>query len=220
MSVTRWTMVTILALAFSGGGFVLSAQQGRTGTGLGVYGLGPRLGENVQFALELRDQLGLSADQIASLNELQAGISRDVEPVAAEIANLRGRLMAGEVDGVSGIDQLQGLLAQYQAAADPYRIQVETILTPAQHEMLQTVMWNSRPAPGLGLYGAGMGPGIGLDYGLGWSQGAGLARPGGLGVGLARPRGLGVGLGRGLGRGAGRVLGRGMGRGRGLRWWR
>jgi hypothetical protein len=210
MSATRWTMVTMLALALSGGGSFLSAQQGRTGTGLGVYGLGPRLGENVQYALELRDQLGLSADQIASLNALQDGISRDVEPVAAEIETLRGRLMAGEVDGVSGIDQLQGLLVQYQAAAAPYRIQVGTILTPAQHETLQTVMWNSRPVSGQGLYGAGMGLGVGLDYGLGLGQGAGLARP----------RGLGVGLGRGLGRGAGRVLGRGMGRGRGLRWWR
>jgi hypothetical protein len=85
---------------------------------------------------------------------------------------------------------------------------VETILTPAQHQTLQMVMWETRPGLGRGLYGAGTA--LGWEYGLGLGQGAGLARPGSL-----RP-----GLGQGLGRGSGRGLGRGMGRGRGLRWWR
>ena len=210
MSLTRWMTAAMLFLALSGGGVVLSAQQGRGGPGLGVYGLGPRLGENVELALSLQNELGLSAEQVASLNAVQAGISRDVEPVATEIANLRAGLIAGEVDRLSGINPLQELFAQYEVAAAPYRIQVESILTPAQHESLQIAMWQTRPVPGTGLYGP-VG-GLDWDYGL---------RPRfNPGVGFAGPRGLGAGWGPGFGRGAGRGLGRGLGRGRGLRWWR
>ena len=83
MSVTRWNLAIALALVLSFGGSVLSAQESPARAGLGLYGLGPRLGENVELALELQDQLGLSAEQVGSLQTLRAGISKEVDPLAA-----------------------------------------------------------------------------------------------------------------------------------------
>ena len=51
MSLIRCALAMALALALTGGGHLLSAQQGLGGQGLGLYGVGPRLGENVALAL-------------------------------------------------------------------------------------------------------------------------------------------------------------------------
>ncbi len=208
MSMTRWRMALVVALTVSSGGPVLSAQQGRAGAGLGLYGLGPRLGENIELALELQDLLGLSAEQVGSLQTLRAGVSENVDPLGVEITGLRAMIMAGEVDRVEGLIRLQGLLDEYEVVAAPYRTEVATVLSPAQHGILQSVMWDGRPALGLGQ--GAIGPGLGTAPGLGSGQGVGYARPGAL------RRGVALGLGRAGGRG----LGRGIGRGQGVRWWR
>ena len=116
-------------------------------------------------------------------------------------------IMTGEVDRVEGLVQLQDLLGAYEVVAAPYRTEVETVLTPTQHGILQSVMWETRPGLGQGQGAFGLGQGA---TGLGLRQGVGLARTGNLGGGMAL----------GLGRGGGRGLGRGIGRGRGLRWWK
>jgi len=212
MSVTRWMLAIALALAVSGGEPVLSAQQGQVGTGLGLYGLGPRLGENVELALELRGELGLSAEQVGSLQTLLAGISQDVDPLAGEITELRAMVMAGEVDRVESLVQLQGLLAQYRTVAAPYQTGVETILTAAQHETLRALMWETRPIPSSGL--GVVGSGFAWNSRLGSGRGVGMAQVGSLGARAA------LGFGGGGGRGWGRGVGRGVGRGWGLRRWR
>ena len=226
MSRIKCVLVMFLALAVSGGGHLLSAQQGLGGGGLGLYGVGPRLGENVALALEFQDQLGLSQDQVASLQLLQDGIRQDVEPLETEMAGLRAGIQAGEVNSVDGLATLQELFGEFQTVSAPYRAQVDAVLSPVQHQTLQGIMWESRPiqGQGFGTSGQGMGWNSGLAPGLGSGQsmrpgrgaGMGLGRSAGIGLG----RGGGVGLGRGLGGGVG--LRRGVaGRrvyGRGLRW--
>jgi hypothetical protein len=199
-------LILFFALALSGFGHLLSAQQGPGGRGLGLYGVGPRLGENVQMALELRQQLGLSPDQVEALRDLEAGIQEDVVPLDLQIAALRSQLLAGEVEWSAGLLQLQELQLQYQVAADPYRTRVTEVLSPDQHQALQALMFETRPGAGLGL-GAGVRPLGGWGLGVGVSGGRGLGRGGGLGLG----RGGGLGLGRGGGRGLGAGRGRGLG---------
>jgi len=194
MSPIKSGLVMLVALAVSGGGHPISAQQGYGGGGLGLYGVGPRLGENVTLALEFQDQLGLSQNQVASLQLLQAGILQDVAPLEAEIDGVRASILAGEVSFVDGLALLQGLRGEFQAASAPYRVEVDAVLTPPQHQTLQDIMWETRPlqAQTLGTPGTGLGRGAG--FGLGWSGRMGLGRGAGLGVG----RGTGRGQGRGL----------------------
>jgi hypothetical protein len=228
MSLIKQGLVFALALGVSGGGHLLSAQQGRGGGGQGLYGFGPRLGENVVFALELREDLGLTQDQVASLQTLQAGIQKDVGPLESQISDLRAEIQAGEVDYADGVTRLRDLFDAYQEAAAPYRTQVQAVLTPAQHQTLQGIMWETRASQGLGAGRAGMvsgrtpaggtaGPlGLGRRAGIGRGAGLGLAS----GVGRGAGRGAGMGLGRGGGRGQGRGMARGGGRGFGIcPWW-
>lgn len=199
----RWFTVLLLTLFLAGGGNLLQAQQGLAGGGLGLNGVGPRLGENVALALELQSELGLSGDQVQSLQNLQSGIAQDVEPVEAEINAIRAGIQSGSTPARDGLLQLQALYDEYQVVAEPYRTEVAAVLTPQQHQTLQGIMFDSRPyAAGLGLRG-----GVALNRGtrLGVGQG----------VGLGAVRGAGRGYGRGIG--AGRA--RGGGRGMGLRWW-
>lgn len=237
MSVATRTMMILLALALSGGGSHAWAQRGLGGGGLRVYGVGPRLGENIQLALQNQDRLGLSADQVQQLQDLQVGIQEEVLPLQQEIDALRSRIGLGDVAYAQGVGQLQSLMAEYQTAADPYRTRVVNILTPAQHTALQQMMYQTRPSWGRG-YGrasVGFGAAPGAPAGRAWGtppvtgrdtsaapvQGTLPAVPYGYGYGMGRGRALGYApgaaarVGRGLGRGAGLGLGRGLGAGRG-----
>ena len=195
MSPLKSGLVMVLALAVSGGADSLSAQRGIEGGGLRLYGLGPRLGQNIEYALQYQEDLGLTGEQVASLQELQVGIQQDVAPLEAEIDELRAQIVAGGVNQTDGLVQLQQLMGQYQTLADPYRTGVTTILTADQHLRLQDIMWSTRGVQGQYLGGVGYGRGLGR----------GVAR--GLG------RGVGRGVGRGIARGAGRGVGLGVARG-------
>lgn len=201
-----------------------SAQRGIGNQGLGLYGLGPQLGENVEIALELRDELGLSDQQIEDLEELRTGIGRDVDPLRAEIDLLRTQILSGEGSALDGLARLRELQDLYQESAAPYRAAVAEILTPEQHLMLQDMMFSTRPVTGWGVRGAGVGLGRGLGgwgtrgLGLGYGRGVGVGY--GRGVGLGYGRGAGLGYGRGAGLGYGRGTGLGYGRGTGLGYGR
>ena len=195
MSLTNRGVAVFIALALAGGGDSLTAQRGLgVGRGLGVYGLGPRLGENIEIALQFQQQLNLSVEQVGALQELQVGIQQNVAPLEAEIYDLRARMMSGEVTQYAGVSQLQDLFTRYEAAAIPYRTGVTTTLTADQHWELQALMYNTRP--GQGAYLGRAAPGLGRGFGIGAGRGI---------VG----RGAGAGWGRRFGRGAGRGFRRG-----------
>ena len=221
MFLTKRIFAFALLLAVAGGGDQLMAQRGRGGGGLGIYGFGPRLGENVQLALDNQSQLGLSGEQVASLQNLLGGIQEDLGPVQAEIDDLRYRIIGGEVERVDGVVRLQALLDEYESAAAPLRTEVTRILTADQHRELQNIMWATRPGPGSGW---GVWTGEGLDLTTGYAPGLGPAPAPGYGPGLGLGRGYYGGRGGGFGRGAGVRAGRGYYRGypRGMGrrgWW-
>jgi hypothetical protein len=151
-----------------------AAAQVGSAPGRRVYGVGPRLGENLQLALQQQDRLGLSSAQVEQLRELQSGVERVVTPLEQEIDQFRSSIGSGGVSYARGQARLLELLAEFEAAAEPYRIGVSEVLTPDQHATLQRMMYDTRP------------------YGRGWA-GAGYGR-------VARGTALG---GRGFGRGAG-----------------
>jgi hypothetical protein len=219
MSRTGRILAVLVGLAVAMGAGPLAAQRGSPGGGLGLYGYGPRLGDNVQLALEHQEELGLSEEQVATLRNLQQGIQRDVAPLQTEIDDLRAHIIAGEVSRVDGLLTLEQLLADFQEAAAPYRTGITTVLTADQHARLQEIVWGTRPWTSIGAWAYG-GSGLGLGvraYG-GWGLGLGMRAYGGQPLG----RGVGIRGGRVLGWGTrasyGRGLGRGIGVGRGWRW--
>lgn len=160
-------MIVVLALALSGGLNGVMGQRGMRGGGMGLHGLGPSMGANVDLALEHQEELGLTAQQIASLQEMQAGILQNVAPLEGEITNLRTQIMEGEVDREEGLTRLRALLEQYRTAAEPYRSGVTTILTVDQHRRLQAQVQSDRRAEGrlLGRAGGDRGMGRGIARG-------------------------------------------------------
>ncbi len=199
MSIVKQSLIIIAALAVSATMSPVAAQRGvGQGQGLQVNGIGPRLGENIALALENRDRLGLSEDQVAGLQLLQAGVAEDVTPLQTEVDALRTRMRAGEVSYTAGIPQLRGLLAELDIASEPYRAGVADILTADQHLELQEIMWSTRP------YDAGWYSRAGFGYGVQPRVGTGFRPRGGFGRGAAWG-----GRGRGLLRG---------GHGAGWRW--
>ncbi len=191
----------LIVLAMAGAANPASAQVGRR-----IFGVGPRLGENIQLALQNQDRLGLSSDQVGRLQELQSGVERDVMPLETEIEAIRSSLQTGNVGYAEGQTRLQDLLVRYETAAEPYRAGVNEVLTPSQHDTLRLMMFDTRPYPQMGYGWAGVGygragvgyarPGVGYGYGYGYGYGR-------AGVGYGRAaRGMAWG-GRGFGRGAG-----------------
>ncbi len=180
MSALRRAMMVVLALVLSGGLNGVMGQRGLRGGGLGLHGLGPRLGGNVELALEHQEGLSLTAQQIASLQEMRTGIQQNVAPLEVEITNLRTLIMEDEVDREEGLTRLRQLLEQYRTAADPYRSGVTTILTVDQHRRLQAQVQSDRGAEGrlLGRAGGGRGVGRGSARGAGRGAGRGIARRG------------------------------------------
>ena len=191
MSAMKRGIIVVLALALSGGLNGVMGQRGMRGGGMGLYGLGPSMGVNVELALEHQEELGLTSQQIASLQEMQAGIQQNVAPLETEITNLRTQIMEDEVDQEEGVAQLRELMEAYRTAAEPYRSGVTTILTVDQHRRLQAQVQSDRRAEGRLLGRAGVGRGV--ERGI--------------------ARGAGRGVGRGVGRGAARGQGRGITRG-------
>lgn len=226
MSGTKHFLVILFLVALAGASQPLSAQRGLGGGGLGLNGLGPRMGENIALAMDLQGELGLSGDQIQALQDLGEEIDANLGPMEDEIDGLRDRVMAGDVAWAEGVLLLQQSIEEYQIAAEPYRITMTEILTSQQHLFLQSAMFDTRLPYGRGLgrgagvgYAAGVGPGLGVGYAAGVRGGYGMARGGAYGAaygyGLGAARGLGAG--RGLAR-AGRGYGRYVPRGRGYRW--
>ena len=240
-SLTRgaWSLLAA-ALVLSLTAQPLFAQRGRSGSGLGLYGFGPRLGENIQLALENQTTLGLSQEQVQVLDDLQTGIQRDVAPLASKMDGIRQSILDGEVDPIRGLSRLRDLEADFVAAADSYRSRVASVLSAEQHLALQEMMYTTRASGGLGrgglgvsgipsgsdvtgvpIYpGRGLGPGAGLRSGgdvglrspLATGQASTLGAGQAPGLGIGRGPGLGLGRGAGIGRGRGRLGGRGLGR--------
>ena len=147
------------------------------------------------------------SEQIQALQDLGAGIQLDVAPLEEEIDGLRNQILAGEVAEREGLVELQNLLADYEAAAEPYRSGITTILSAVQHRSLQAAMFETRPYLDQGVLGARAGYGRGVAYGRGLSPGFGYGvRPAyGRGGAMGFRGNMALGAWGGVGLGAGRA---------------
>ena len=195
-----------LALVVAVGASVAPIQAQR---GMGSRGqAGPHAGRSLELALEHQEQIGLSSEQAAQLQELKALANGTVLPLAEEIKVLRDQIQAGEVEWSEGFRQMEALRGELITAAAPMRGRVQEILTVAQHNQLQGLVRQDRPAAGRGRAAQG-----GQGRGRGFVQG----QPGRVGVGVARGgmmRGRGQGQPPGIRGGQGFRQGPG-GQGRG-----
>jgi hypothetical protein len=201
MAFIKWTSALLILLALAVGFHPASAQRGLMRGGFGVYGFGPRLGENVEFALEFQSQLGLTTDQVAALEAIREGIATDVAPLQTELEDLRAQIVSGDRTRIGDLLGVRDLL---EAASAPYRAEIAAILSPEQHLALQREMFGTGPWARSGVRGAAPNLGARVGFGLGQGSALGLGR----GAGLRLGRGYGAGLGRGAGLGLGRGFGR------------
>jgi hypothetical protein len=174
MLTKRMGMTVAFALAAT---LVASPVQAQRGLGM-VRSGGPNLGRSLEIALEHQEELGLTGDQLAQLQEMKAIIDQDLNPLSEEIKALREGVRAGDVDRSEGIRQLQELQGQFLSLSAPLRGRVAEILTVEQHNRLQPLVWQTRPGRagarafqgrmGRGGFGPGMRGGRG---GAGFRQG-------------------------------------------------
>ena len=136
---------------------------------------GPHMGRSLDVALEHQSELGLTADQVSELRDLQAAVQRDVLPLNETMKLLRESIWAGEVDRPEGFREMQALRGELMTASAPFRGRVQEILTVEQHRKLQAMMWQIRPGLGGEEGVAPMGairplarPGAGAQLRGGW----------------------------------------------------
>lgn len=151
----------------------VEAQRGRHVGGGGLRGGdGPNLGHSVELALEHREDLGLTGDQIVRLQELQAMANGDVAALTEEMRALREKIRGGEVEREEGFRQMEALRGEFITASAPLRGRVQEILTVQQHNKLRPLVREARPGRG-----RGQGMGAALQP-RGMRGGMGAVRPG------------------------------------------
>ncbi|MFC1659965.1 hypothetical protein ACFL3S_00685 [Gemmatimonadota bacterium] len=166
-----------VALALTGA-LAANPVQAQRGVGIGGAG-GPNLGRSLEIALEHQEELGLTGDQLAQLEEMKGIIDQDLNPLADEIKALRESIRAGDADRGEAFRQLQDLQGRFLSASAPLRGRVEEILTVEQHKTLQPLVWQGRPGraggrafQGQGRWGGGVARPIrGSRGGFGLRQG-------------------------------------------------
>lgn len=135
------------------------AQQGRGGPGRGAgTAAGPRVGQSLEMALAHQEELGLTGDQVAQLEELKGVVDGDVMRLADEMKALREGIRSGDIERAEGLRQMEALRGELITAAAPLRGRVQEIFTVEQHRQLQGFLQANRPGRGV----AGVAPGRGV----------------------------------------------------------
>jgi len=192
MSRMRMLLGGAMVLALGVGVVPLQAQVGQGPRDPGFRGdPGPHVGRSLEVALSHQEELNLTQDQVAQLQELKGVVDGDVAGLVLEMDELRGAIRSGDVQRQDGLRQMEALRGELIQASAPLRGRVQEILTVSQHQTLQGLI---RPV------GAGMGRGGAMRNGRGprapvmGNRGRiGSRRPGGLGRGMIPGRGLGGG---------------------------
>jgi hypothetical protein len=182
----KWRYVGgALVLALGVAVLPLHAQRGKGPRGQGIRGQGgPNIGQSLDLALENREALGLTQDQVGQLEELKAIMERDVLGLAEEMKTLRDSIRAGDLDRNDGFRQLEALRGEFITASAPLRGRVQEILTVEQHNQLRSSVRQNglgmgrggavpgRGAPSVQLRGRRMGMGMGMGMRGGTGRGA------------------------------------------------
>jgi len=111
---------------------------------------GPFLGQSVNVALENQDQLELTQDQVAQLQEMKMILDGDVAGLAEEMKTLRESIRNGDVAWDEGQRRMGVLRGELISASSPLQGRVQEIFTVEQHNKLQPLVWQNRPGLGRG----------------------------------------------------------------------
>ncbi len=135
-----WTLV-LLALVSVAGASGVEAQgpggrggQGQAGGGMMMADLGRVL----EVALQNRETLGFSGEEVERLSELRVDVDRALEPHRQELDVLRGGGGRGGAEGARGgnRDAMRTVMQRVQEVTAPHRARFDEITTPAQREAL------------------------------------------------------------------------------------
>jgi hypothetical protein len=207
----------VIALGVAAG--PLEAQRGFGGRGRGFQDpAGPNLGSSAAVAIEHQEELALSGEQVAQLQEMKILMDGEIAGLTEEMNTLQEGIRAGDLDRADGFRQMDALRGELITASAPLRGRVQEILTVDQHNRLQPMVWEGRPGAGRG--GAARG-GLGVTVS---PRGGGAFQGQGRGAGVqGNPRGGRGGVAaRPMARGQAHApvamrQGRGVRSGRGLR---
>jgi hypothetical protein len=99
---------------------------------------GPRRtgGMDVEAVMALRDRLELTDDQLTALEELRAARVVERSAQAAEMAEMRSRLRAGQIPRSEMMAFIEGRREASAGVADERRAQIEAVLDETQRESL------------------------------------------------------------------------------------
>lgn len=134
----------VIALSLASG--PLEAQRGFGGRGRGFQDpAGPNVGSSVSVAIEHQEELELSGEQVAQLQEMEYLLEGDIAGLTEEMNAMREGILAGEFDREDGLRQMGALRGELITASAPLRGRVQEILTVEQHNKLQPLVWQGRP---------------------------------------------------------------------------
>jgi hypothetical protein len=166
----------------------LAAQRpGRPGMGPGMNavparGEGPGLERLITLALERRDSLGITSEQVAGLEALRAEVERGNTALRERMEAARGD-SAG--DRRAARERMRGVVESTRAEREAQRERFEQLLSQEQRDLLRPMLRGGRagpdglrrPARGAGRRGAAIGArGFGPGFGPGLTPGGPVAR--------------------------------------------
>ncbi len=144
----------ILAAALALGPLQLDAQQGRRGGGNAAPPQAPgrmmraggmmRGGAGVEGIMRMRDRLKLTDSQFKRLDAIRSDIVQRRIQHQARAEELRSRMMAGEATRGTFVDSMTAWRKAGAEVRQQDRQRVESILTDAQKDTLQTLMQRRR----------------------------------------------------------------------------
>jgi len=153
-------------------------------SGLGVLGAMPVKAQSVEAIMRARERLELTEQQIAQLDAIRQEAVAQRSAEMARIAELRSQLEAGQIRRSDLMAAMEDQQDARQGRAEERRASIESVLTEAQRESLDTMRRRvDRQRPGAGRAGPrarrggpgrGIGPGPGAEPGRGPGPGVGL----------------------------------------------
>lgn len=133
--------VAILATVMTLAPVSVAAQRGPRGP----QGFGPGMrGQGVEAIMRLREQLGLSEEQIQQLDQIRQEAVQRRTAHQAEMQELRSRVMAGQMEATELRERVQQRQEAAQTMQEAQRERVEAVLTEDQKAELENLRAQAR----------------------------------------------------------------------------
>lgn len=153
----KWRYLgTAMAVVLSVAVVPVQGQRGQGIRGPGVRGAGgPFFGQSVNVALENQEALGLSQEQVQELTGFKGVLDGQMATLVEDMKVLQEGIRNGDVDRDEGGRQLTAMRGELMTASAPLQGRIQEVLTVEQHNKLQPLVQQGRPAYGrTGVQGA------------------------------------------------------------------